>query len=603
MQCVVYCKQIDSPADISLRLLDGKGRELASSRTLGDWPAELEWVNTSEHASDYFLEVRDLLGRGGQQFAYLLECDTQLTSGQVPPEGALDSQEAIHRERQMLHLNELLRPSLKVPVDRSRCLAVASAGLMTAGQSQPVSLESLGDSVLPLGDSPILIQGDLRGARTLDFNVKQGQTLVFDIASAKLGQLTDPVLVIYKLETVEEDQPEKLRWIGDSDDAAYVGTPAVRVRQVDPNWLWTAPEDGRYRLRIADNQSGRRPSDSLGFLLEVRQPNPGFSLLCYRAHPTNDPATAKPWGNGLMRFGTDRVHVTALRRDGFNGPIELSLSDLAEPYESHPVILQAGATEATLVVHTAESMVEGSTRLNVVGRALVGESMVQVPGAFATVIAGATPTYSTVLSRRTGMLELTTAGLDTAPLQVSLGDGNLMEAKPDSKISIAFKVRRNEGGAGECTFRPQDLPPKVSIGEIKVAADQSEATAELAIAADAAAGEYTFWCLVESKVKWRTDPQSLTREQEYLKKLQSSLELWLRMDASSPPATSSVASPDASLDQTDFQSLVDAGLSKEKLEGAIAAATARVEQLNAQSAEKEISVWLPTQPVRIRIVQ
>lgn len=620
LQCVAYSKQIDSPADLSLRLLNSQGRELAAARGLWLWPAEMSWKNSSDQPVELFIEVRDLLGRGGPQFAYLLECVNDMGSQQLTSSDSAPHLQPSEGQDQALHLNQLLRPSLQLPVDPSRCLLTASAAfsgtLATPGEStepsqveaknaEPQSMESLAGTALTLESLPILIQGDLHSARTIDFSAKQGQTLVFDVSSAKLGQLTDPVLVIFKREAVQENHPEneKWRWIGDSDDAPYVGTAAMRIRQLDPSWLWTAPEDGLYRLRIADNQSGHRPADSLGFILEIRQPQPSFSLVCYRANPSNDPAVSKPLGNQLMRWGTDRLHVTALRRDGFNGPIELRVNGLPESCECRPVILQAGASEATLVIHASDAIVEGSCKLQVVGRSAVGENTAEIAATYATIIAAAAPTYNTVLSRRTGLIEAATSTADLAPLQVACGDSSLMEAKPDSKLTVTLHVRRGEGGAGECTFRPHDLPPKVSLGEVKVAPDQSQVTAELAIAADAMPGEYTFWWLAESKVQWRANPQSLVREQEHLKKLQSSLELLVRMEQNQPPEATSDSSPIALAEKSQYQSLLDAGLSKEKLEAAIATATARVEQLTSLAAAKEITVWLPTNPVRLRIVQ
>lgn len=613
LSCTAYCKQFDSLADIRLRLLDKDGRELASAQTLGWWPAELQWHHTGGHSTEFYVEVRDLLGRGGPQYAFALECVRSSRAGS----GAVDTstlnpavglEDGSHQTKgshlvegpgnagERLHLDELLRPTLDAQQLDGRFLQpLARVG--ACSQRKPASLLSAAANELPVSDeTSVLYRGNLNEATRLNFTAKQGQAIVFDVSSALLGQLTDPALVVYKRETAPDDLAESFRWIGDSDDVAYCGTPALRVRRTDPHWIWTAPEDGHYQLRMKDQQSGRRPPDSRNFLLAVRPPKPGFSMIAYRAYPTSDPAASKPWGFGIQRRGTDRLHVTVLRHDGFSGSIELSVNGLPEGCSCQPVIVQPGVTEATLAIQASDSIVDGTCLITVVGKAMIGESTIEVRATPAVITAGVSPMYNAILSRRSGSLEFTTVSTDMAPIQVHLGEGDCIEAKPDSKVAIKLSVHRSEGAAGECIFRPQDLPPKTSLGEVKIPADQNEVTMELAIAADAPSGEYTFGGLTESKVKWRVNPQALAREEEYLSKLQAAL---MNLESRLPPIVSESRTPEGQTPASDGP--LEATLSKENLEAAISASTTRIEQLKAQTAEQEINVWYPSNPIRLRI--
>ena len=276
----------------------------------------------------------------------------------------------------------------------------------------------------------------------------------------------------------------------------------------------------------------------------------------------------------MLRRGTEQIHVTIVRRDGFNDPIELQIEGLPDGCSCVPVIVPAGASEADLVIQAGEEIATTIAPLNVIGVPLEAESPPRVQAAWATISQAASPTHTAVTARRSGRGEVALVDQDLAPLQVVLGEGGVIEGKLGDKVNLPVRLHRQAGSAAECTLRPQGLPPKVSLGELKIAGDQSEATIELAIAADAPTGHYTFWLQAESKVKWRTNPQALEREEAYLTRLQATLQ-----------AADSEGGE----------------LTKEQLESAIAAATARIEQLKGPAAEAEYTLWLPSNPVRLQL--
>ena len=64
-------------------------------------------------------------------------------------------------------------------------------------------------------------------------------------------------------------------------------------------------------------------------------------------------------------------------------------------------------------------------------------------------------------------------------------------------------------------LRGRDLPPGVSIGDVNIAADQSEASCEFKVNGGAAIGTYSIWMQAETKIKVKPNPQALARAQEY----------------------------------------------------------------------------------------
>ncbi|MBX3420841.1 MAG: hypothetical protein KF752_04715 [Pirellulaceae bacterium] len=552
LRCVAYSGQVDSQALLNMRLLDNGGRTLASSRAIQWWPAELEWHNAGAEAIDVVVEVRDELYRGGAGFGYLLEAQTD---GQADGEASPP-----------LYLDTLLRPSLEAPLKAERFWQASGIAFL---HSSGIDWDQLPSHVVE--QFPIRVRGDLSQPREVQLVATQGQQLAFDIASSKLDQLTDPALMIFKKSDGDEGQTAPP--LVEQDDAGYVGTPELRIRQTDPHLVWTAPESATYRVRIVDRQSGHRPHDALGFLMEIRPPQPSFELMAYPVFPTNNPAGARPAGSALQRDGAVQIHVTILRRDGWDGPIELQAEGLPNHCQCDPVIVPSGASEADLSVRGAQELPSGMWVISIVGHAQQGEETLIRRAVASTVMTAASPIFNAVISRRTDALRLVANQVDQAPLSIQAGDGSVLEVPVGGKVALPVKLIRQTGAAAECTLRPQSMPPNITLGEFKIAADQSEASPELTVAGNAAVGQYTLWLQAETKVKWSANPQAVARKESHLARLQQALQ--------SDTSTAEV---------------------RQQLESAVSTLTAKIEELKKQAAEQEYTYWPPSNAVRIRVV-
>jgi hypothetical protein len=527
LNCAAYSKQIDSKASLNMILLDAQERELARSRSIGDWPAEIQYA--AKEPQEVFVVVHDFLYQGGDDFSYLFEAAIAKT----------DSPAA-------LELNELLRPSNvhfrdteNTPNDSISSIQNVPFSLTSSFEAEPFQC---------------------------DFVAKAQQPLSIRIRSSEVGELTDPSIVVYKLDA--NGNPGQ---VANQDDAPSLGGPAIRLRRTDPWLQWTAPEDATYRIVVIDNQSGSRVDDAMRFTLSVSEVQPGFRLLAYHPFPTNAPAASRPFGTQLLKGGTEPIQILAIREDGFGESIEIAVEGLPAGVTCPAMIMPAGTNDATLILRCSDDAAVWHGELKIVGRAKLGEKSIEAIAEAVTVAGAATTTKNAIRHRSTKQLLSAINAFDVAPILVELGDGSVIEIAQGAKAAIPIKATRREGGKAECTLRPQQLPPKATLGETKIPADQTNVTAELNVAADAPLGEYTFWMQNETKVKMRPNPQSLEREEAYLAKLKAALE----------------AEP--------------ADEPKAKLNEAITAVTAAVEELKKQTAEQEFTVWLPTTPQRIRI--
>ncbi len=271
-----------------------------------------------------------------------------------------------------------------------------------------------------------------------------------------------------------------------------------------------------------------------------------------------------------MRGGTEAINVLAIREDEFAGPIELSIENLPAGVSCAPTFIAAGESEASLILRCGDDAPAWHGSLHIVGQSQLAEQAARIVAEAATIVWPASGTRNAIQHRATAELMGVVNPLDTAPVLVELGDGSPIEVSQGAKASIPIKLTRREGGQVECVLRPQSLPPKSTLGEIKIAADANEATAELNIAGDAPVGEYSLWMQNEVKVKLPLNPQALAREQAYLAQLTAALE-----------------TADEQL--------------RSELNAAITASTATVEELKKQTAEREFTAWLPSTAQTIRI--
>lgn len=126
---------------------------------------------------------------------------------------------------------------------------------------------------------------------------------------------------------------------------------------------FTAPAEGDYIVCIRDVQG--LGGENYAYRLTARHPRPDFRLSVNPRNP-NVPAG-----------GTIPVTVTALRIDGFDGPIDVSLADLPAGLSASQGVIAPGQVSATIAL-TAESSakLEASAPLKAIGKSSIGNAAV-----------------------------------------------------------------------------------------------------------------------------------------------------------------------------------------------------------------------------------
>ncbi|HZO56813.1 MAG TPA: hypothetical protein VFB63_29150 [Bryobacteraceae bacterium] len=104
---------------------------------------------------------------------------------------------------------------------------------------------------------------------------------------------------------------------------------------------FTAPADGEYMARIRDIRG--LGGDDYAYRLNIREPRPDFEL------------SVSPRNPNVPRGGSIPVTVTALKREGFNAPIEVSFASLPAGLKATKNTIAPGLDTTTLLLSADEN--------------------------------------------------------------------------------------------------------------------------------------------------------------------------------------------------------------------------------------------------------
>ena len=153
---------------------------------------------------------------------------------------------------------------------------------------------------------PVIING--RIDRPDDWDVFQfagraGETVVAEVSARRLDSPLDSVLKL-------TDAKGNVLAANDDREDAEAG---VNTHHADSYLLFTLPADGTYYVHLGD--AARSGGPAYAYRLRLSQPQPDFAVYIV------------PSSLALRAKGTASVNVRAIRKDGFTGPINVTLKD------------------------------------------------------------------------------------------------------------------------------------------------------------------------------------------------------------------------------------------------------------------------------------
>jgi hypothetical protein len=450
---------IDSRLTPVLIVTDEQGRDLVAERRTGfiDFKAPAD--------GKYFLKVHSLTFQGGAEQFY------RIALTEIP----LDK--PVTRQASTRGVGSASLP--KIDPQQTPWINEAEPN-NAAPQAQKIAL-------------PCAIRGAFATAGDVDtyeFEAKKGEVWWVETVSARLGLPTDPFVLVQKV--TKSPTGEQLTDVAELNDIvspvklssngyAYDGVP-YDVGSPDALGKFEIKEDGLYRLQIRDLFGGTRTDPGNIYQLVVRKASPDFSLAAWAMHMelrNGDRANlSKPVA--LRGGATMAFDVVAVRKDGFEGDIELNVENLPPGVTTTGLRIPAGKSQGTLLITAAETAPRGVAISRIFGRAKVNGVEVQRECPTASMAWPVKDHMQDVPAPRLiADVPVSVGGAELTPLTITAGEPKTWEAPAGTKLTIPLKLQwRGDFSGGPVKLKPLgadfaslpafDVPSKTAESQVVI---------------------------------------------------------------------------------------------------------------------------------------
>ncbi len=482
---IVDCatRGIDSKLNATVIVADAAGRDLLVERRGG----VLDFAVPAD--GTYVIKIHELTYKGGPAYYYRLGLWEQ-------PAGT-----PVVRQPSTKPVNSFSWPPTGLPAQA----ALAEVEPNDSGEkAQRISL-------------PCDISGRFYPAADVDvfeFEAKKGEEWWIEVASERLGLPTDPAILVQHvgkdattdvLELSDVPSPVKVS----SNGYAYDGPP-YNAGTSDILGKLAIKQDGLYRLQMSDLFGGTRSEPGHVYRLVIRRAAPDFALVAWALHMElrngDRNALSKPLA--LRGGATVALEVVALRRDGFDGDIELAIGGLPPGVTASGLKIPAGQSRGMMLLTAKSDAPRGYANASFVGRSTISGQAVTRPCRLASFAWPIPDSWGEIPSPRLlADVPVSVSGIDLAPLTIA-AKAPAYEAKVGEKLIVPLVHKRTSDFSGD----------KISMNVIGAGFERAPGF-ELPINADSSSvvfdlkslnvppGEYRVSFLGGGVVKYRHQPE------------------------------------------------------------------------------------------------
>ena len=230
----------------------------------------------------------------------------------------------------------------------------------------------------------------------------------------------------------------------------------------DSRLHFEAPGDGDYFVRLRDVRG--LDGERYAYRLTLREPAPDFEV------------TFDPKSFNVPRGGRVSLTVTADRKDGFDGPIDVELHDLPAGLTATSGRIPAGAATTVLMLAAADeaTFTREKATLPSMYPTLRGGSGVpsssalyEVPGVVTLKLVGRATINGRPVSHEAETTELISViALAPTPDLVVTTDATRIELAPGKDVTLTVKVERRNGFTGRVPVSVMNLPHGVRVDDV-----------------------------------------------------------------------------------------------------------------------------------------
>lgn len=578
---IVDCatRGIDSKLDAVLIIADAAGRDLLVERRGG----ALDFKVPAD--GRYVIKVHELTFKGGPAYYYRLGLWESPTDAPIV---RLPSTKPVH---------SFSWPPQGLPAVAATTEAEPNNERTKA---QQISLPcDIAGNFLPAADVDVF-----------EFTAKKGEVWWVEVGSERFGLPTDPAILVQHVS--RSGDVEKLTDLAEFSDIpspvkvssngyAYDGPP-YNAGTSDILGKLEIKEDGVHRLQLSDLFGGTRSDPRNVYRLVIRQAAPDFTLVAWALHMElrngDRNAVSKPLA--LRGGATMAWEVVAIRRDGFNGDIDLAMEGLPEGVTAHGLKIPAGQSRGLMLVSARQDAPRAIANASLVGRATVAGVTVTRPCHVASMAFPIPDAWGEIPSPRlVADLAVSVSGIDQAPLTLSPTSKEMLTVVAGEKLTIPFThTRRSEFSGATLNLRTMGVGfEQAPAFDVSLTADSSQAVLDTA-ALKVPPGDYLIAFYGGAVAKYRHQPEAVPVAEEARRKAEQELQAI----ETEVKALTEAAKAAAAEKKTEAEQAVATVTAKQKAAAAaLAAATERLKAATASANPTDIVDIVVSEPIAIRV--
>lgn len=570
---------IDSRLTPVVIIANDKGADLLVNRTGG----VIDFTPPAD--GTYLIKVNDLTFQGGERHFYRLALREVKGDGPAPQQPSTSRVSAVSWPPQGLAANA---PANEVePNDKAKDAKKVTLPLDVAG------------SFFPAAD-----------VDSYEFEAKKGEVWWVEVASERIGRPTDPFVLVQHVakngavetltdvaELYDIVSPVKVSSNGYSyDGPPYdVGSPDV-LGKVE------IKQDGLHRLSVRDLFGGTRNDPQNVYRLLVRKAQPDFAIAAWAVHMTlrngDRAAFSKPIS--LRAGGAMVFEVLAVRRDGFDGEIEIKMAGLPAGITASGLKIPAGKSVGHLVISADANAKRGHSLATITGHAKIDGKDVTHPCRVASMAWPVKDAKGEIPSPRLfADVPVSVSDAEPSPITITSAEPKVYEAVEGTTLKIPLKaewrgdfsgtsMKLKAYGAGFEGVKEFDLPVK---------ANATEAVIDLA-ALKIPPGEHTIAFYGSAVAKYSYNPQAVKIAEEEKKKAEAEA---AKIAAEAKKLAGDAANAPAEK-KTEMASAAKAAEAKQKeAEAMMTKMTAKVKAATDAAAPKDIVDIYVSAPIRVSV--
>ena len=383
------------------RLYDEKGETLAYADDYQNSP-DPTLIYTPKENITCFLEVRDALFRGRDDFVYRID------AGILPHIEAIFPCGGNENETTKIEILGVNLPAASMEISKQKGAdSVKEISLQNKGilsNSRSFVFDTLPERVIESSDNapaefteiPCVLNG--RFLRPYDkfwvrFKAKKGDSISFDVLSARLGYPADARLALYKTPNMAQ-----LASNDDANDPSY----GLVTAQFDPRINHTFKEDGDYLLKL--DESRNAGGDDYVFRLKISEAQKGISVSVSPANPQIAKGNYAP------------LRINTIKRGGWDGEIEIVAKDLPKGFSIEKCVVKP-KEDSTFVILKASDNAEAKTFTpSLAARAVIDGKQIEIP-----VMASEELTQAFFINHAIPVERVNVALMNKAPFRIEWG--------------------------------------------------------------------------------------------------------------------------------------------------------------------------------------